>query len=222
MLPEIDKDTVITILGLFRWPLMLALAVLGAIAILRKGLIGWIARWEGFEFKKWTGKVKVAPAPQPVSPEQPLEAAGVQNVEGMQGESAAARVPLTPVSASMKALVVEAGLTIEPAERLEFATRIAATALAALQFERMNYVIFGSQIQALQVLASMSSAAREELEPLYEASGLLNRSFEQWLAFLLNFGACRNIDGDRIEITDFGREFLKHLIDQGYTTKRPL
>jgi hypothetical protein len=97
-----------------------------------------------------------------------------------------------------------------------------------LAFERINRLIWGSQLELLlHVNSSPTGAAVEELKPFYDKAaaahqdGLKEYSFESYVGFLINSGLLLRTDG-RVLITPFAKEFLSHLARTGATYPRPL
>jgi hypothetical protein len=85
--------------------------------------------------------------------------------------------------------------------------------------------IFGSQIAGLRQLNAMGRASIDQARAFYEPyanflpSGA-GYNFDTWLGFLLNLGlVLRN--GDWLEITDFGRDFLQYLTERRLSENKP-
>jgi hypothetical protein len=106
-------------------------------------------------------------------------------------------------------------------------THLAATQFA-LAFESINRVIWGSQLELLLHVNSLSAGVNvDELRPFYEKAvstsqdGLKEYSFESYIGFLVNSGLLFRTNG-RVLITPFAKEFLSHLARTGATFPRPL
>jgi hypothetical protein len=106
---------------------------------------------------------------------------------------------------------------VAPEERERFLTRFLVSGLIGYMFEATWYTIFRSQIDALHHLVG-HSLKREQLKVYYDhaaaASPSLYQSytFEQWVGYMRSQVLIRE-DGDWINITIRGREFLKYLIN---------
>jgi hypothetical protein len=114
-----------------------------------------------------------------------------------------------------------------PARANALITHLAATQLT-LAFERINILIWGSQLELLlHVNSSPTGAAVDELKPFYDKAaavhqnGLKEYSFESYVGFLINSGLLLRTNG-RVLITPFAKEFLSHLARTGATYPRPL
>ena len=96
--------------------------------------------------------------------------------------------------------------------------------MIAYRFERTYRNIYGSQLQILLALNTMTEPIDVNLmKPLFNKTTSENpttyahMSFEQWHGFLTRESLIV-LSGDKIEISVAGREFLKFLIYQGYST----
>jgi len=109
---------------------------------------------------------------------------------------------------------------IQPAEREEYLSRM-LTMLMVLSIYEMAWInIFGSQLRALNQLNNRM-LTHDELRRFYDEGAASlpqlyqNRPFETWLAFLRTSVLVRD-EGDRIQITVRGREFLRYVVQSGY------
>jgi len=117
---------------------------------------------------------------------------------------------------------------IASAERERSLIRFLAAAGIMVQFDRTYYLIWGSQIRALQVLNSSGSAGADAslLQPAYEMAAkqdplvYANYTFNQWLDFFVQ-NALIKLEGSKVTITIEGREFLKYLVERGYVIYKP-
>jgi len=81
--------------------------------------------------------------------------------------------------------------------------------------------IFGSQIGALKHINERIAVKANDLQPIYERAKAdwpsihQGRSFEQWLEFMHKADLISRV-GDTLELTHFGREFLRYLVIQRY------
>jgi hypothetical protein len=114
-----------------------------------------------------------------------------------------------------------------PEEREKALLKFLALNQIVVAFERTYFSIFGSQLKALQFLGSSPSLLEDphSLQPFYDQAKSKNPdfygsySFERWLAFLQSQVLITEQD-QKVGITVRGREFLKYLIDQGYTFEK--
>jgi len=118
---------------------------------------------------------------------------------------------------------IEAAITAEaqrhqsPADRERFLTRGMTATLVMGFFEITWWLMFGSQIRALERL-NKGVASIQELRPFYEQSLPQHPQypFESWLIFLTSRILIRQ-DGNNVSITVRGREFLTWLVQNGKT-----
>ena len=115
-----------------------------------------------------------------------------------------------------------------PVERENFLFKVLAASTIAQSFDRIYFTIFGSQIAVLQFLNDCREVktAPSDLDPFYtqaaspDAQFYAGYAFEKWIGFLVSWTLVR-IDSDSIFITVRGKEFLKYLVDQGFSFLRP-
>jgi hypothetical protein len=106
-----------------------------------------------------------------------------------------------------------------PADRERVLIRHLAAAYLYTHFDRTYRLIFGSQLSLLQELNAAPST-RPAVEAHYTIATLLapefyaNYSFDQWLHFMIAAVLVR-VDGENINITVGGREFLKFVVQEG-------
>jgi len=113
-------------------------------------------------------------------------------------------------------------------EREKFLLRNFAAVVISQSFDRTYYWIYGSQIIALQYLNDnrMLAQTTENVRPFYDDAVQMfptfysNYPFEGWLAYLVSSGLVQK-NGNDIGITIRGKEFLKYLVEQGYTLAKP-
>jgi len=95
----------------------------------------------------------------------------------------------------------------------------------ALQFERINGLIWGSQVKILEHLNSRKEDSVAGLKFFYDTAYKLspdvftNYPFEQYLQFLIAFNLIVQ-QGEKLSITDIGREFLVYIAATGQTRWR--
>ena len=95
-----------------------------------------------------------------------------------------------------------------------------------IQFENTYRVIFGSQLRALTVANTTPGGVQIEVfESIYYQAAATykewyaNASFEQWHAYMTNQSLI--VISDKVSITVEGKEFLKYLVQKGYSIQKP-
>jgi hypothetical protein len=111
-------------------------------------------------------------------------------------------------------------------ERVKAVIRAFAMNRLEMEFNDIGHLIFGSQ---LRLLVGLTSAVRST--PVSDAKKIYNeavpqfpeiykgRSFDIWLSYLKDSGLVR-VNNDQIDITQYGSDFLKHLVDKRRTYDR--
>ena len=114
----------------------------------------------------------------------------------------------------------------DDAERISMLIRDLAHQQIALQYQKLSYWIFGSQLELLIHVNSVSEGVEESYiremfeqakknEPEYHKA----TTYESYSGFLFRNNLLFS-DNQRIKITDFEIEFLKYLVDSGLTYQR--
>jgi hypothetical protein len=111
----------------------------------------------------------------------------------------------------------------------EDATRYAAVDhIAALRLERASRVIFGSQIEAINLLTSRGGRVPlETLQPIYTSATVnfpqvyTNYTFEQWLSYLVTWDLI-TIKGSDVILEPAGKVIVSYMQGWGYLNTRPL
>ncbi|MFT5702121.1 MAG: hypothetical protein ACI8ZB_005029 [Desulforhopalus sp.] len=105
-------------------------------------------------------------------------------------------------------------------EKISALTREFARTKVSLEFQNISHLIFGSQSLLLEILSSVSdgvpiSQANDQFLLSCEKFPEIHkeRTFEHWLGFLTAYFLIVVNDDDLVFITQFGKDFLKHLID---------
>ncbi len=130
-----------------------------------------------------------------------------------------------PVVATVEAVVRTESNKYEPGpEREKYLVRALASVTTLSAFEITYLNIFGSQLRALDELRTHPEGIAVEGLRHYFIEGLRtvpetfrNRTFEQWLEFLLATNKLVEQEGTTIKITVLGREFLKYIFHRGYS-----
>jgi hypothetical protein len=114
-------------------------------------------------------------------------------------------------------------------EREKFLTRLAAATGLMWQFETAYNAIWGSQLELLALLNTLGpqGLAGDEIRPFYDGAArkfpamYQTYGFDQWIAFLQGTQLILPKEDNRFAVTVQGREFLKYLVERGYTTMKP-
>jgi hypothetical protein len=115
----------------------------------------------------------------------------------------------------------------KPEDREQVLTRYLAWCYIVIRFESLFQSIFCSQLNALALLNSTAPDGLPfaALEPWYEVGKTAypaiytSYTFDQWLGYMTRMVLIRSAEGDatRVQITVLGREFLKYLVESGYS-----
>lgn len=104
-------------------------------------------------------------------------------------------------------------------ERISVLTRVLAHTQVELDFTKIANTIFGSQVTLLvQLVGTKNGVSRQQAEAIFEQAqksfpDLHNgKQFDNWFAYLHASNLATNID-NQIDITQFGKDFLKFLVD---------
>jgi len=111
-------------------------------------------------------------------------------------------------------------------EKIEILIRSLANSRLEIEFNKIAYIIFGSQLNLLVHLsstiqgipldhASIIFKQAQEKYPDFHA----NRLLTDWLNYLISQNLITQTN-EKIEITQYGIDFLKHLIDARLTYER--
>ncbi|MCH7825657.1 MAG: hypothetical protein IH849_12715 [Acidobacteria bacterium] len=145
--------------------------------------------------------------------------------------------PLLPVAAQLldgfdqtllaeAAALVEQELSAGPPVNQETLIKLLGAQGLMIKLSWTYFVIFGSQIRALQMInARPDGLPAEELRPLYDAASEHHSEFyqtfsaEQWLAFFSAYHVATITEG-KLFITSKGRAFLAFLVQQNLTFEK--
>ena len=104
-------------------------------------------------------------------------------------------------------------------EKIAVLTRVLANARVDLELNRIAHSIFGSQVTLLvQLVGTSNGMSREQAEPVFEQAQKSfpelhgERKFDEWFAYLHIHNLATSNEG-RIDINQFGKDFLKYLVD---------
>jgi len=110
--------------------------------------------------------------------------------------------------------------------RLKLVLRDLARSNIVLHFERVNGLIWGSQVRILQDLNAVPEGVElESMRTFFDSAGIPTDvmetyPFEQYIGFLESSELILR-DGTRLRITDLGRAFLTFLVETSRTAERP-
>lgn len=104
-------------------------------------------------------------------------------------------------------------------EKISALSRALATARIALEFNNIAYTIFGSQVTLLvQLSGTHNGITQNQAEAIFEQAKTAfpelhdGKKFDDWLIYLRSNNLI-TLNDDKIDITQFGTDFLKHLVD---------
>lgn len=104
-------------------------------------------------------------------------------------------------------------------EKISVLTRVLASTRVELEFNNIAHIIFGSQVTLLvHIAGTKNGVTRQEAEGIFEQAQRTypdlhgHRKFEEWFSYL-NVSNLITFSEDRIDISQFGKDFLKHLVD---------
>jgi len=104
-------------------------------------------------------------------------------------------------------------------EKISVLIRSLALVQLELEYRNISSLIFGSQMRLLVSLAGSPSASKlEKASAIFEEAKTRfpdihkNRKLEEWLEFLVNTGLVLK-NKDEIDISQYGSDFLKFIVD---------
>ncbi len=110
-------------------------------------------------------------------------------------------------------------------EKISVLIRVAATSRVEAEFNNISHIIFGSQIDLLVQISGTPDGitiqqANDFFKVIQESSPDIhgNRKFEEWLHYLLASGLATQTE--KIDITQYGKDFLKYLVDARLAYRR--
>ena len=200
---------IIKLLDVLAWPAAVVLIAL----VLRQSILTFIRRWR-------RGNGRGSGGPEPTPPGQ-VDTGGPSTKDQLSTTQAD---PVPAVENLVQVLrrqldEVESTLDIDRETAL---FRALARANLREHFERTHRIIWGSQMRALQVLNSVTTANVDFLKSYYDTAAneypslYEEYSYDGWLRFLEGQALLIRKD-DVVEITMEGREFLKYLVEMQLT-----
>jgi uncharacterized protein (DUF952 family) len=114
-----------------------------------------------------------------------------------------------------------------PQDQAEGFVYFSAALHVQLMHERNYRMIFGSQLQLLEMMnadvgvppafaMNVYNTAKAAHPDIYRSI-----TFEQWIAFLLGAGLCNVAPNGNYVLTPFGRGFLRYIVDMHLPTNKP-
>lgn len=117
------------------------------------------------------------------------------------------------------------GLATE-SEKIAALVRVFAITRVELEFNNIAHIIFGSQLSLLLNIAGTKfGVTHQDARLVFEQATKTypelheNKKFEDWFSYLPKSNLVVE-DGDRIDITQYGKDFLKHLVDSRQAHQR--
>ena len=200
-------------MGDFAWPIAVVIIVIVFLFLFKRQIGGFIAR---------TKKVS----------RSGIEAEGHSQASVTAARSSAAEKLLresdSPLIAEQEKTLStqfdELGLGTDE-DRVRYLLRQCTLLKILREFESIYYLIYGSQIIALQHLNGRNNVTLDDLEPIYDFAAAAypvmyeNSSYERWFGFLTSCSLVLK-ERDNVGITVRGREFLRYLIAAGLDTQK--
>lgn len=146
-------------------------------------------------------------------------------IEKKGAEELLAQIERTPLLAEREDIIrreLDFRRIDSPAERERVLLRHLAAAYLYSYFTNCHQAIFGSQLSLLRDLNASSPMKKGTARTYYDLAVVMSpdfydgSNFDQWLNFLAGRTLVR-VDGDDLNITVAGREFLKFMIQEGLT-----
>lgn len=131
---------------------------------------------------------------------------------------------LDPAVQQIKSELARVGGTA--GEQIETLAHALASVNIQIAYERNYRVIFGSQIEALIAMNGPAGALEQLLSALYANAAARypgfykTFSYEQWKHFFVATGLTVQTDAG-LEISAFGRGFMKYMIDKSLPVQKP-
>lgn len=132
------------------------------------------------------------------------------------------KLPISPSALEREKMIEKQAQALalkNEAEKITILTRVLAHTQVELDFTKIANTIFGSQVTLLvQLVGSRSSIPRQQAETIFEQAQKAfpdlhsGKQFDNWFAFLQSANLATSINS-QIDITQFGKDFLKYLVD---------
>ncbi len=105
------------------------------------------------------------------------------------------------------------------AEKISVLSRVLANTRIELEFNNISYIIFGSQLSLLiEIVGTKNGVTKEQAEAIFAQAQKSfpdlhgSRKFDEWFLYLQSSNLVTYNEGE-IDISQFGKDFLKHLVD---------
>lgn len=197
------------------WPLAAFLMFVFALVLLRAPLTRLLDRIKGFSLKGLAAETTQAMQAAPTDRRKSETSEIMKLIDGVviQDQMKVIRNDLDTRSIA------------DPQNREDALIRALAATQLARAFDLTYYLIYGSQIVLLQRLNPLGELGCDEgcMRPLYDAAAAQypnvykEYDFGKWINFLASMNLITTRPG-HVQITPFGREFLRYLTEVG----RPL
>lgn len=206
---EYNSVTFMEILPIIIWPLATILIFL----LLRKSLLDLINRISKIGYGKLAAETSATK--QNASETTLLENETVQQVLGSYSYET--------ISKFVKIVNNESKIEVlhDDPEKVRILHKYSQAILLIHTFERLYNVIFGSQLLILDMINTNNSTTKSSLEPYYLSATkqypnfYANYSYDSYFEFLLTQELITITSDGFCQITFYGRDFLKFLVETG-------
>jgi len=129
------------------------------------------------------------------------------------------RLPISSSAISREQSIEQQVKHFTDNEKITALTRELATTRIALEFNNIAQVIFGSQVTLLVQLSSTHNGiSKQQAVEIFEQAQATfpklhkEKTFDDWIAYLYSNNLITYAE-NKIDITQFGTDFIKHLVD---------
>ena len=200
-------QSIVALIGALAWPVLIG----WALWYFRADIRALFPRIRQFGMSG----VSVDPLPQQPQAVTPPEAPSSQ---GIFSEFIASEI-LKPATETI-VQTIPSSVPNTDAARRDFFLHAAATLNVLLAFERTYRAIFGSQIALLKTINEQMSLSVNNARILYDSTARsfpepytqAEITFDKWLGFLIGTGLVTR-EGDKLQLTPFGRGFLRYMVE---------
>jgi hypothetical protein len=197
------------------WPFWVAVVAIAFLVLFRSPIIDFLRRVTGISREGITAGPPEQRTPTAVD----SRTAADQLLSHLDNEYVRSRVE------QIQTELDAAGIGADLREKVRVLERYTAAAVVIANFERINGLIYGSQLGILSYLNSRASATRDQIRPYYEEAAKQHPflyapySFDDYMGFLIGQGLILQ-QGDSFLITVKGRAFLSYLVSAGLPLDR--
>lgn len=208
------------ILELIKWPVVVVILGLVALGLFKANIAALINRIRRFGPKGFESPLDTPPTPQTLStPESSILA-----VPSSAATQADVLQPfINPLELRVEQQFREMIKSFNGSDKEIYLLKSWVRSAIQLHFEKTFQSIYRSQINALTALNSSGMTAPPAVMKFwYDLAATENPAiyasytFEQWLTFMAR-AFLINVGPESVSLTTDGKEFLKFLIDRGYT-----